>query len=592
MMRFGLLLQLALFSTQISSAGVSFKPVPSVDVSAAPTSAAVADLNGDGKPDLAVALGFGGTNNQGSIAILLGNGDGSFTFLSQIDSGGGFPTAVALADFNNDGKADLVVVNCELAEVFTSCPDEKSNGVVAVFLGNGNGTFQAVQTYDTGGGGAIKVVVADLNRDGKLDLVVGNECAAKTCTTVGGVGLLLGNGNGTFQPVSTYQGVGQGRVAVADLNQDGKVDLVLDIGSSINVMLGNGNGSFQTPVAYMLGGVSSSVIAIKDVNRDGKPDIIAVNNGVTNAGMVRVLIGHGDATFQSAVTYPSSGVLTLSMSATDVNGDSDPDVIVTSCAVKGSSCFVTGTGAVTILQGKGNGKFQTAIPFSSGGAYPNALAIADLNGDGRPDLIATNFFSNNLGVLLNDGAFATSTVLTSSLNPSIYGQAVTLSATVTSKGSVAPTGTVTFKNGTSSIGTVSLNGNTAALTKRYLPAGTLSLTATYNGDTQSGKSTSSPVKQVISQATSTTAIKSSPNPSLLGQSVTLTATVLSPTASGVSGAVTFTAGSTILGTVSLSSRKASFTASTLPQGNLTITATYNGTSNIVGSSASLIQSVR
>ena len=150
-----------MFLSQISLAGVSFAPPQSVvDVGVSPTSVAVADLDGDGKDDLAVAAAFGGSGNQGSIAILFGNGDGTFHVFTRIDSGAGFPTAIALADVNKDGKPDLVVVNCEPAETFNSCPDETANGIVAVFLGNGNGTFQAPQTYDTGGSGGFAIVVA------------------------------------------------------------------------------------------------------------------------------------------------------------------------------------------------------------------------------------------------------------------------------------------------------------------------------------------------------------------------------------------------------------------------------------------------
>jgi len=126
---------------------------------------------------------------------------------------------------------------------------------------------------------------------------------------------------------------------------------------------------------------------------------------------------------------------------------------------------------------------------------------------------------------------------------------------------------------------------------RYFPAGILSLTATYNGDSQLGRSISAPLSQVIHQATSTTGIKSSLNPSVLGGSVTFTATVSSATASAVPGTVTFRKGSTILGTVTLSSRKANFTTSALPRGSFTIKATYNGSPNIIGSAASLIQVV-
>jgi hypothetical protein len=185
--------------------------------------------------------------------------------------------------------------------------------------------------------------------------------------------------------------------------------------------------------------------------------------------------------------------------------------------------------------------------------------------------------------------YLTTTTLSSSLNPSNYGQAVTLTATVTSAGPT-PTGTVTFKNGSATLGSATLVAGVAKITKSTLPSGTLAITATYNGDTVNNKSTSPTLSQVVSQATTTTTITSSPNPSVVGQNVTFKATVKSPTVVPV-GTVTFTAGTTTLGTVSLAGGKASLTTSALPAGTTTVTATYNGTSNITGSSGSVVQTV-
>jgi hypothetical protein len=185
--------------------------------------------------------------------------------------------------------------------------------------------------------------------------------------------------------------------------------------------------------------------------------------------------------------------------------------------------------------------------------------------------------------------YPTTTALTSNLNPSTYGQPVTLTVTVTSAGPT-PTGTVTFKNGSTSMGSATLVAGVAKVTKSTLPAGTLAITVTYNGDTANNKSTSPTLSQVVSQATTTTTVTSTPNPSVVGQNVTFKATVKSPTVVPV-GTVTFTAGTTTLGTVSLAGGKASLTTSALPAGKTTVTATYNGTSNITGSSGSVVQTV-
>jgi hypothetical protein len=166
---------------------------------------------------------------------------------------------------------------------------------------------------------------------------------------------------------------------------------------------------------------------------------------------------------------------------------------------------------------------------------------------------------------------------------------VTLTATVTSAGPT-PTGTVTFKNGSTSLGSATLVAGVAKVTKSTLPAGTLAITVTYNGDTANNKSTSPTLSQIVSQATTTTTVTSTPNPSVVGQNVTFQATVKSPTVVPV-GTVTFTAGTTTLGQVSLAGGKASLTTAALPAGTTTVKATYNGTSNIIGSSGSVVQTV-
>jgi hypothetical protein len=235
-------------------------------------------------------------------------------------SGGESAYSIAVADVNGDGKPDLVVANSD-------------SNTVGVLLGNGDGTFQTVITYISGGipGNPLAVAVADVNGDGKPDLLVGNWANS--------VGVLLGNGDGTFQPVVTYDSGGQqpNSIAVADVNGDGKPDLLVanlcDASgncapgvSNIGVLLGNGDGTFRPAVTYSSGGSAWS-IAVSDVNGDGKRGLVVANSLPAQAGVVGVLLGNGDGTFQSVVTYDSAGSIN-SVAVGDVNGDGKPDLVV------------------------------------------------------------------------------------------------------------------------------------------------------------------------------------------------------------------------------------------------------------------------
>jgi hypothetical protein len=199
-------------------------------------------------------------------------------------------------------------------------------------------------------------------------------------------------------------------------------------------------------------------------------------------------------------------------------------------------------------------------------------------------------------VLLNEtGAQPTATALASNLNPAIYGQKITLSATVTPSGTIPPTGKVTFQwkyfSESFNLGSAMLNSSgVATLTRSNLNADTYSLTAVYAGDVNNLGRTSAALGQTITQATSAATLTSSPNPSTQGQAVTFTAKISSPLVIPT-GPVTFTAGKTVLGTAQLSGGKATLTISSLAVGSTKVTATYYGDSNITKSSASVAQTV-
>jgi uncharacterized protein (DUF2141 family) len=514
------------------------------------SSVVVADVNGDGKPDLVVANECasscsGSSPEDGAVGVLLGNGDGTFQTAVLYDSGGYFGHSVAVADVNGDGKPDLLVtIQC------SGIPCS-SDSRIGVLLGNGDGTFQTAVTYGSGGYAAESVAVRDVNGDGKLDLVVANQCIGYgNCANGGSVGVLLGNGDGTFQTAVLYDSGGTAEsVAVADVNGDGKPDLVVanycasgcpnGTNSNVGMLLGNGDGTFQPIVTIYSGGYASPSVVVGDVNGDGKPDLVVsiqctsgnMSSGCTNPeGIVSVLLGNGDGTFQAAVTYDSGGVYAYSVAVADVNGDGKPDLVAANgCA--NSNCSSDGT--VSVLLGNGDGTFQAAMTYDSGGWEPLSVAVADVNRDGKPDVVvandwvSTNNLSGLVGVLLNTSISATTTTaLSSSQNPSALGQSVAFTATVATSGSVIPTGMVTFMDGSTTLGTGTLNSfGIAIYTTSNLVLGQHSMTAVYGGDVNNAGGTSSVLTQTVSAADFS--ITSNPTSTTVtaGQSGTFTLTV-------------------------------------------------------------------
>jgi hypothetical protein len=355
------------------------------DLSPPGTPAAViaADFNDDGVPDLAVLLSAG-TTVPNSVAIYLGNGDGTFG-APQTFAVGNDPVALCAADFNGDGNLDLAVVNDQ-------------DATVSILLGNGDGTFQAQTTAPTGANPG-SIVAGDFNSDGHIDLAIANTSAS--------VSVLLGKGDGTFTAKPDFS-VGSHPIGIAtgDFNGDGHLDLaVADAGINVVfIYFGNNTGTFSPHGNIATGSPPHSVIAV-DLDGDGILDLVTADEncsvGPCPPGLVSVLLGNSNGTFQSNVTYPT-GATAYQVVAGDFNGDGLTDLATVNMQANSAS----------VLLGDGTGKFAAPIDFTVAGA-PTTLAVSDFNSDGRLDLALTSLpgttaASPSVNILLQDGVAAVS----------------------------------------------------------------------------------------------------------------------------------------------------------------------------------------
>jgi uncharacterized repeat protein (TIGR01451 family) len=388
-----------------SAFAVDFASPVSHSTGMLPYDIVAADFNGDGKVDLAVA-NSGGAN----ISILLGKGDGTFESAVNYDAGAPNPAFLAKGDFDNDGKTDLAAQN--------------STGIVSILLGKGDGSFQAPKAL-TGTFGPI--VVADFNLDGLSDLAfVGTDPA----TNVSAINILLGNGDGSFQPPAQTS-ASPGSLVTADFNHDGKPDLAVSRGS-ISIFLGQGDGSFLPGPSLTVQEITSakstlvSAVVPSDINNDGLSDVVVSADGwnaVCTSGVcvpaitdekISCFLQNNDGSFQSERIIAQSRLfITSSKFATlrgnrfsgllvgDVNGDDVPDVAYRNSYSNGSQ----GSVSLETRLGRGDGTFSPAIPVS---VDPGTLIrvggtlakMADLNGDQLSDVVAFGS-TDDITVLLN-----------------------------------------------------------------------------------------------------------------------------------------------------------------------------------------------
>jgi Bacterial Ig-like domain (group 3)/FG-GAP-like repeat len=559
----------------------SFLPPVTFPVGVDPRAVTVADFNHDGRPDLAVVNLGPFSTPQSSVSVLLGNGSGSFQpAVTTAVLNGGAGLSVVSGDFNGDGLPDVALTTT----------GNGANPAVEVLLGKGDGSFQPNHLILPVASPSLSVAAGDFDGNGALDLVTANSN--------GTVSVLLGNGGGSFRPrIDVTVGGVPRAVAVGDFNGDGRLDVAAakQLSETVSVLLGHGDGTFAAPLVFAASGqdFTPSSMAVGDVNGDGRADLVINSIGGLDSvvSQLGVLLGNGDGTFGAPILNSPQGGEEGDVALGDFNNDGRLDA-----AVGGEAALPDG---LALFNGNGDGTFQPFLlqRVSTGGNDPFSVAAADLNGDGRVDLVAANSSSSSVGVLLNTAApvtaAPTTTTLSTSLATAVVGQFETLTATVTSPAGT-PIGTVFFRDGNTLLGSAPLDGAGRATLPTSLFVGTHALTASFFGVSGFADSDSAAVAVTVNPAATTLTLGSSVNPAVTGQAVTFSARVaaVAPGAGTPTGTVTFRDGNVVLGTVAVGTGgKATFTTSFAATGGHTITAVYSGAPIFLGSSQSLTEQV-
>lgn len=558
------------------------------DSSAYPAQSVIADFNGDGIPDIATA---NASFSEGTMSVLIGNGDG--TFKTPVTyTAGVFASAIVAGDFNNDGVLDIAVTN----QYNSSFGD----GYISIYLGNGDGTFKPEIGVPIPGY-AEATVAADFNRDGILDLVSLQFYPSQ-------FSVLFGNGDGTFKdPVNypvTSSMYSPYTLAVGDFNGDGIPDIAEANSSdnTVGIFLNSGDGTLvaKTYVASD----NPQWITVADVNADGKSDLLVSNYGDET---MSVLLGNGDGTFKDGVAYSLDGYA-ATLAVADIDGDGKLDVA--------AGYFYPAIG-VGILKGNGDGTFGKVTDYATNQGHGFAVSLADLNGDGTPDLVNVDINSgdgsaHDIAILLNatqakaslsnvavagptttqeviqavysgntnynasssaevfvkgSGAEANPVIVWTPASP--WGASVALGTNVlnaTVTGNIAGAFTYTAQTGTSSA--VAINSAST------LAAGTYKLTATFTPVDATNYTVQTATRTVVIQPADFALESGSTSLTLTaGGSGTVTITV--PALYGFTGAITLSGGNSLPGGFTVSASPATIAAG----GSSTVTIQTTGLSS-------------
>jgi hypothetical protein len=344
----------------------------------------VAFTNADGRVDLVCA-----NTNDNTLTLLTNNGSGVFTSNVSL-SVPNLPCGVTAADVNGDGRVDLIC-----ASINNPSYQSGNSGLLTVLTNNGSGGFLSNAVYSAGSY-TVSVTTADVNKDGKLDLICANFGNDQQST----LSVLTNNGSGFFTTAATINvgGIGSAyeaySVTTADVNNDGWVDLICvntgnnGLGANLSVFTNNHNGGFAPASTPTVGNGPVSVAAA-DVNNDGWVDLISANAGSGNGNTLSVLTNDGSGGFALAST-PVVGHGAHSVVAADVNGDGWIDLI----------CASANDNTISVLMNNGSGGFVRSGTYAVGSG-PVSVTAADVNGDGWVDLICANSGTNTISVLTN-----------------------------------------------------------------------------------------------------------------------------------------------------------------------------------------------